>query len=108
MAAEAAFAEAERRAPFDALILTDHVTADLALGRGEAALAVARRIVALYPEAASGHALEAAAFIATGQRDSARLALRRARAARWEPEDSERKQVVERMLDAMGARDSLP
>jgi O-antigen ligase len=108
MAAEAAFAEAERRAPFDALILTDHVTADLALGRGEAALAVARRIVALYPEAASGHALEAAAFFATGQPDSARFALRRARAARWEPEDSERKQVVERMLDAMGARDSLP
>src|SRR5262249_54247796 len=102
-AATAAFAEAERRAPSDALVLTDEVSAELALGRPERALVPARKIVGLYPEAATGHALEGAAWLALGRVPEARAALERARAARWEPDDSTRRAVVERLLQATEA-----
>jgi predicted Zn-dependent protease len=106
--ADAAFAEAERRAPADALILTDHVTADLALGRADLALANARRIVALYPEAATGHALEAGALLELGRNDEARVALERARDGRWEAEDAERRAIVERLLEQLQGGTDAP
>jgi hypothetical protein len=102
---DSVFAEALRHAPVDGLILVDQARAQLELHQPERALITARRIVTLYPEAATGYALEAAARMMLGQRDRTRAALRRALAARWEEDaDSERRAVKGylRALEAAG------
>jgi O-antigen ligase len=96
--ADAAFAAAEKLAPADGLVLTDHVRAQLMLGRATQALATAQRITALYPGAASGHALVAAALIALDRRPDARVALMRANAAHWEEGTETQRKAVERLI----------
>ena len=100
--AGAAFAEAKRLAPADALILTDEVRGQLLLGRPERALVAARRITALYPGAATGHALEAGTLLSLGRPDAAREALLRARAARWEDGSEPQRRAAEDLLRALG------
>ncbi len=104
--ADAAFVQAERLAPKDALILVDQTRAQLELARAEGALATARRIVAMYPGAATGHALEAAALMSLGRRGETRAALRRALAARWEDGAESQRSAAEAMLRALGPADS--
>jgi hypothetical protein len=96
--AETVFAAAEKLAPADGLILTDHVRSQLMLGRAPAALATAQRITTLYPGAATGHALEAAALIALDRRFDARTALVRANASRWEEGSESQRKAVERLI----------
>ncbi len=83
-AADAAFARAEALAPADALVLVDAVRAQLLAHRWDDAATTAARIVALYPRAATGHALAAAALAAGGHDADALAACDRALAARWE------------------------
>ena len=106
LGAEAAFAGAHRLAPSDALILVDASRANLALGRGPGALAAARAVVALYPEAATGHALEAAALLVLHRRDEARAALRRALSARWEDGSEAEHRAALRFYRALTPPDS--
>ena len=101
--ADSVFAAACRLAPFDGLILVDRARARLELHRPERALAVAQRIEALYPEAATGYALEAAARLMLGQRDETRMALRRALAARWEEGAESEHRVAEGFLRGLEA-----
>jgi Flp pilus assembly protein TadD len=104
--AAAAFAAAAQLAPADGLILTDQVRSELMLGQLPEALVTAQRITALYPGAATGHALEAAALIALDRRIDARNALLRARDARWEEGAETQRQAVERLIRAFSAPDS--
>ena len=99
--ADAAFAQATAFAPADGLILTDQARGQLLLGRPDRALATSRRIVALYPAAATGHALEGGALRAIGWSDAARAALLRARDARWEDGSESQKRAVEDLLRAL-------
>jgi len=105
--ADAAYDRAERLAPADALILTDRVSAELALGRNSPALDAARRIISMYPAAASGYALEAAALLGAGRLADARASLLKARDARWEAEDAPRRAAVEALLRDLARADSL-
>jgi hypothetical protein len=99
--ADAAFGEARSLAPSDALILVDQARGQLALGRAIPALETARAVIALYPEAATGHALEAAALLTLRRGDEARAALLRARAARWEEGSESERRAVEGLLRAL-------
>jgi O-antigen ligase len=105
--AEAAFDQAQRLAPSDALILTDRVSAELSLGRNALALEAAQRIVSMYPAAASGYALEGAALLGAGRLAEARAALLRARDARWEAEDAPRRAAVDALLRDLSRADSV-
>jgi tetratricopeptide (TPR) repeat protein len=96
--ADAAFDAANRLAPADGLILTDQARGQLLLRQPERALATARRIIALYPEAATGHALEAAALLALGRGAEAHAALLRARDTRWEEGAGSQRRAVEDLL----------
>jgi tetratricopeptide (TPR) repeat protein len=104
--ADAAFGEALRLAPADGLILTAQARGQLLLRRPERALAAAQRIVALYPAAATGHALEAAALLSLGRSQEAREALILARDARWEEGAEPQRWAVEDLLRAFGRADS--
>jgi hypothetical protein len=106
--ADAAFAAAEKLAPADGLILTDRVRSQLMLGRATQALATAGRMTALYPGAATGHALEAAALIALDRRMDARAALVRANAARWEEGTESQHRAVEHLIRSYTPPDSVP
>ncbi len=98
---DATFDAAAALAPCDALLLTDRVRACLEAGRPQAALASARRVVALYPAAGPAHALEAAADLALGDRAGALAALRRARAAYWEAGTERERAAVTRTLESL-------
>jgi len=104
--ADAVFGEACRLALADGLILVDQARGQLLLRRPERALATAGRIAALYPGAATGHALEAAALISLGRGGEARAALLRARAARWEDGTEPERRAVEGLLRAFDRADS--
>ena len=99
--ADAAYAAAIERAPSNALIRVEQARANLALRRPVSALAAARQIVALYPEAATGHALEGGARLMLGQREQARAALRRALGAHWEDGSESQRRAVEELLGAL-------
>jgi len=105
-AADSAFAAAILRAPVDPFVLLDRHRSELARGRPDLALATARRLVALYPEESTSHALEAAAWLAMGKKSETRTALRRALAARWETDSEVRHAAARRLLAALEA-DSL-
>jgi hypothetical protein len=98
----AAFAVAEALAPADGLLLVDRARAELSLGLDSEALATASRIVTLYPEAATGHALEGAAHLMLGDRDRARSALRRALDARWEEASEAQREQARWLLEQLG------
>jgi hypothetical protein len=104
--ADLAFGAALELAPADGLILTAEARGQLLLRRPEPALAAARRITALYPAAATGHALEAAALLALGRSPEARAALIRARDARWEDGAETQRRAVEDLLRAFARADS--
>ena len=106
--ADRAFAEAARLAPCDGLILVDQVRDQLMLGRIPQALVSARRIVALYPGAATGHALEAAALIALHRKVEARSALLLARDGRWEDGSESQRKAVEGLIREYANPDSAP
>ncbi len=80
----AAFTEAERLAPRDALVRAEHVRAALARDDAATAREQASHIVATYPGAALGHTLEATVALSEGREGDALAALRRALAATWE------------------------
>lgn len=103
--ARAAFAQARTLAPRDGFVLIDLARAELRLGEPARAREAARAITALYPDAASGHAAEAGAAIALGDRVGALTALLAARAAPYESEPAVR-EAVERALQALTAIDS--
>jgi len=96
--ADSAFAEACRLAPADGLLRVDRARAALALGRGDVALAVARDLIALYPNAGPAHALAGAALLTLGRLDEGRAALERALAAQWEEGADAERPAVEAML----------
>jgi tetratricopeptide (TPR) repeat protein len=99
--ADSVFREANMLAPADGLILLDYARCRLELGRPQEALELARRIVRLYPTAATGYAVEGAAFLMLGERDSLRGALRRALAARWDDSNEAQRLVAIRMAQSM-------
>lgn len=101
--ADSCFAVAARLAPLDAFIAVDEVRANLELGRPEAALRSARRIVTLYPQAAIGHSLEAAALLARDRPDSAVVSLRRALVSRWEEGEESERRAAEAYLHRLEA-----
>ena len=101
-AADSAFDLAVTLAPYDALILADRVRCESQSGRPERAIVTARRIVSLYPEEATGHAIEAGLWLAQGQRAQAREALDRALAARWEAGSEARREAVRRARASLG------
>ena len=105
--ADSAFDAASARAPYDALILVDRVRTEMQRGRPDAALRSARRIIAMYPGEATGHALEAGAWMVMGRGIEARGALERALAARWEEGSEAQQAAAERALRALAAADSL-
>ena len=80
---DSAFAEARKRAPLDALILIDQARGQLELNRGAAARVTAQRIVQLYPDAATGYSLTAAAQLMLGERAAAIRSLHAAVRGRW-------------------------
>lgn len=68
--------------------------------------AAAQRIATLYPAAATGHALEAAALLSLGRSQEAREALILARGAHWEDGAEPQRRAVEDLLRAFGRADS--
>jgi O-antigen ligase len=105
--ADSVFTAARSLAPADGRLLVSHARAALALGQPERALEVARRISALYPDAAVGYALQGAALVSLRRPAEARVELRRAVMSRWEPGlDSQRPAVVA-TLAALDRVDSL-
>lgn len=102
-AADSAFDAANRRAPFDGLPLLDRYRSELLRGSPERALETARRIVELYPEEATGHAVEAGAWLALGRREEARRALAAALAARWDEDAGARREAARRFLRGLEA-----
>jgi O-antigen ligase len=80
---DSAFAEAKRRAPLDARVLIDQARGQLELGRAAEARITAQRIVQLYPDAATGYSLLAAAQLMLGDRPAAARSLRAAVRGRW-------------------------
>jgi Flp pilus assembly protein TadD len=99
---EAQFNVAEFLAPSDGLLLVDRARAELSLGLSSEALATASRIVSLYPEAATGHALEGAAHLMLGDRDRARAALQLALDARWEEGSEAQREQAKWLLEHLG------
>jgi tetratricopeptide (TPR) repeat protein len=106
-AADSAFDAARRLAPADGRVMISEARAALVLNRPDRALAVARRISALYPDAAVGHSLQGAALISLGRRDEARAELRRAVTSRWEPGLDSQRPAVLATLAALDRADSL-
>ena len=102
------FAEARRRAPVDGLILVDQARGQLELHRADQALEAAQSIVALYPTAAVGYALQAAALMALGRREEATSALHRALAARWEDDAGAERRAAESLLRTIEGTMSTP
>ena len=99
--AEASFARAGSLAPVDAWLLVSRIRFELERRDGERALASARRLGALYPEAALGHSLAGAALALLGRADEARAELLRARDARWEEDAGEQRAALERLLEQL-------
>ncbi|MBI5167974.1 MAG: hypothetical protein HZA61_00660, partial [Candidatus Eisenbacteria bacterium] len=95
----AAFAEAEHLAPSDALVRAEHARAALARGDAITAREQAARIVAMYPEAALGYAIEASAALVEGREREALAAIRRALGATWE-EGAGAQRAAARALEA--------
>jgi len=100
--AEALFARATSLAPVDAWLLVSRIRFELARRDGERALASARVLATLYPDAALGHSLAGAALLLLGRDIEARAALRRALAARWEEDAGEQRAALERLLNELG------
>ena len=105
-AADSAYESALRLAPTNALIMTEQARAALMFGRPERALAIARRITALYPGEGTGHAAEAAALLTLGRHGAAAAALRRALAGHWDESARERESLAA-MLAAIERGDTL-
>jgi tetratricopeptide (TPR) repeat protein len=106
-AADSAYAAALELAPTNALVMSQRARSALLLGRPERALATAREISRLYPEAGTGHALQGAALLVLGRSADARAALRRASTARWD-EDAPERAAVDNALRTLERSDSLP
>ena len=102
------FAEARVRAPVDGLILVDQARGQLELHRADRALEAAQSIVALYPTAAVGYALQAAALMALGRSEEATSALHRALAARWEDDAGAERRAAESLLRTIEGTMSTP
>ena len=100
--AEALFARATSMAPADGWLLVSRIRFELARRDGEHALASARMLATLYPEAALGHSLSGAALLLLGRTDEARAELLRARGARWEEDAGEQRAALERVLNQIG------
>ena len=100
--AEALFARATAMAPADGWLLVSRIRFELARRDGEEALASARMLATLYPEAALGHSLSGAALLLLGRTDEARAELLRARGARWEEDAGEQRAALERVLNQIG------
>jgi len=96
--AEAMYQLARDAAPADGWLLVSQIRFHLARRDGERALAMARELVSLYPEAAVGHSLAGAALLLLGRADQARAELERARASRWEEDALEQRAMVEQLL----------
>jgi predicted Zn-dependent protease len=100
--AEAMFARAASLAPADGWLLVSRIRFELSRRDGEHALASARMLATLYPEAALGHSLSGAALLLLGRTDEARAELLRARSARWEEDAGEQRAALERLLIQLG------
>ena len=100
--AEALYARATSQAPADAWLLVSRIRFELARRDGERALASARALATLYPDAALGHSLSGAALLLLGRADEARAELLRARTARWEEDAGEQRAALERLLIQLG------
>lgn len=103
----AAFDAARRLAPADGRIMISEARSALVLDRPDRALTVARRISALYPDAAVGHSLQGAALIRLGRPAEARAELQRAVTTRWEPGLDSQRPAVMATLAALDRADSL-
>ncbi len=101
--AAAAYARATSLAPADGWLLVASARFQLARRDGVRALEIARRLTALYPEAAVGHALSGAALLLLDRPDEARAELARALAARWEEDAGEQHGAAERLLESLDA-----
>ncbi|HXS83219.1 MAG TPA: hypothetical protein VN896_10925, partial [Methylomirabilota bacterium] len=106
--AEALYARVTAMAPVDAWLLVSRIRFELARRDGERALASARRLAGLYPEAALGHSLSGAALLLLGRPDEARAELLRARGARWEEDAGEQRAALERLLQQLEASSAAP
>jgi Flp pilus assembly protein TadD len=106
--AEVLFARVTALAPAEGWLLVSRIRFELARRDGEHALASARRLEALYPEAAMGHSLAGAALLLLGRTDEARAALLRARDARWEEDAGEQRAALERLLQQLDSGVSPP
>ena len=102
-ASDTAFAEARRLAPRDALVLIDEARAGIDLRRPDRASEAAGRLVQLYPEAAIGHSLLAAAALLERAPARAREQLRVALASRWSVPHGPEWQAA---VDALGVLDA--
>jgi len=102
--ADAAYDRALQLAPANALILVDQARSQIESHRADAALGTARRIVDLYPDAATGHALTAAAWVTMDRPDSAHAALERALTARWEDGSDAERAAAERLVKELRTR----
>lgn len=98
--AEAAFRRSFALAPMDGLGLIEYADHEAMLGRSAMAVEAARRAVALYPDEGAVGASLARAWLAAGERDSARLALGRALRGAWRNPDARRE--AERQLGDLG------
>jgi len=106
--AEAMFARSTSMAPADGWLLVSRIRFELARRDGEHALASARRLATLYPEAALGHSLAGGALLLLGRTDEARAELLRARGARWEEDAGEQRAALERLLTQLGPAGAPP
>ena len=105
--AEALFARATSLAPADGWLLVSRIRFELSRRDGEHALASARMLAELYPEAALGHSLSGAALLLLDRTDEARAELLRARGARWEEDAGEQRAALERLLAQLGPAQAL-
>jgi len=106
--AEALFARATTMAPVDAWLLVSRIRFELARRDGEHALASAKRLAQLYPEAALGHSLTGAALLLLGRVEDARTELLRARGARWEEDAGPQRAALERLLQQLEPAGASP
>jgi O-antigen ligase len=104
--ADAEYATALRLAPSDGDVLVDQARAQLVAGRFAAASATASRLAALYPDAAWGHALGAAALAALGRNDKALQAATRALASRWDDGSEAQRAATLALSRALAVRGS--
>lgn len=97
--AEAEFRRGFALAPMDGLALIEYADHEALLGRPATAIAAARRAAALYPDEGDVGASLARAWLAAGERDSARAALARAVRGAWR--DPEARREAERRLGGL-------